>query len=288
MRIAVNLGLGLTAAAVATLTARHFALSGWPLAHADGWLVAGAGLLFLAAYGFKALGWRRVFARGPRPRRLALAAATGAASVTGMALPGRFDDVVRVAVVRRFRGSRAGIGAIVLSIVLVGFLDSAALAPLASVAAGLGAALIVVVMPRLAGVRQLGGFRIVRWLAVHSTGTIEAAKALVLISASWAARAVALYLLLGALGVSDSFVLALLFLCASAASSALPVAPAGAATQAGAGAAVLALSGVPASQAVAFAVAAQALLVLAGAAVVVAAGAWEARARFRPVLVSRY
>ena len=95
-------------------------------------------------------------------------------------------------------------------------------------------------------------------------------------------RAVALYLLFFALGLEASFVLALLFLCASAASAALPVAPAGAVTQAGAGAAVLALAGFGASRAVAFAVAAQGLIVLAGAAVVLLAGAWEARVRLLP------
>ena len=124
--------------AAAVLTVRHFVTSGWPLAHADPMLVLAAGALFLGAYAFKAFGWKRLFARGSRPSTRALAAATGAATVTGVALPGRFDDVVRVTVVRRFRGSRkTGFGAVCVSIVLVGFLDSAALTPLASVAAGL-------------------------------------------------------------------------------------------------------------------------------------------------------
>lgn len=299
----VRVGLVLAVAAVAALTVRHFLTTGWPLAKADGWLVGAAACLFLAAYAFKALGWRRVFGRESRPRPLALAAATGAASVTGVALPGRFDDVVRVAVVRRFRGSRAGIGAICLSIVLVGFLDSAALTPLASVAAGIthvppmlraglavvagagiGAALIVAAMPRLSRIRRVGSLRVARWIAEHSAGTLEATKALGFIAASWALRALALYVLLNALGVSNSFALALLFLCSSAASAALPVSPAGQATQAGAGAAALALAGVGTSEAIAFAVAAQALLVLAGAAVVVAAGAWEAGVRLRPAV----
>lgn len=220
-----------------------------------------------------------------------------------MALPGRFDDVVRIAVVRRFRSSKAGLGAICLSIVIVGFLDSAALTPLASVAAGvthipgtlraglalvaaagIGAAVIVVAMPRIGRSARLARFRIVRWLSSNSTKTREASKAWVLISVSWSLRALALYLLLGALGVSNSFALALLFLCASAASAALPVAPAGAATQAGAGAAALALGGIGTSEAVAFAIAAQGLIVLTGAAVVLGAGAWEAGLRLRPAV----
>lgn len=287
--------------AVAGFAVRHFLEAGWPLAGADPALVAAAAALFAGAFALKGLGWRRVFARHERPGAHALAAATGAATVTGVALPGRFDDLVRVAVTRRFRTSRAGVGTIVLSIVVVGFLDSAALAPLASVAAGFGsmpdlvraglglvagagagAWLLVVAMPRLGRVPFLGRFRISRWLAAHCASTGDSARALVLVACSWSLRAVALFLLLHALGVSHSFLLALLFLCASAASAALPVAPAGAATQAGAGAAALALSGVGAPQAVAFALSAQSLFVVAGAAVVAAAAAWEAGLRLRP------
>jgi len=285
-------------AAVSTLTIRHFVESGWPLGDADALAVGIAGGLFLVAYGFKAVGWRAVFAAGERPGSHALAAAAGAACVTGVALPGRFDDVVRVAVARRFGCMRAGLGTLVLSIVVVGFIDSAALAPLASIAAGLaetppgvraglalvaaagvGAAVIVVALPRLTISRRLRQFRLVRWLAANAACTRDASKAWLLISTSWSLRALAVYVLLGALGVSGSFAIALLFLCATAASAALPVAPAGAATQAGAGAAVLALSGIETSEAIAFAIAAQALLVVAGAAVVVAAGAWEAGKR---------
>src|SRR5262249_52218003 len=136
-KIALTACLSLVGVAAAALTVRHFVDNGWPLANADPWLVVAAGALFVGAYAAKALGWQRLFHRDVRPSAPALAAATGAATVTGVALPGRFDDVVRVTVVRRFRTSRAGLGAICLSIVLVGFLDSAALTPLASVAAGL-------------------------------------------------------------------------------------------------------------------------------------------------------
>src|SRR5262245_1607503 len=138
-KIALTACLSLVGVAAAALTVRHFVENGWPLANADPWLVVAAGALFIGAYAAKALGWKRLFHRDVRPSAPALAAATGAATVTGVALPGRFDDVVRVTVVRRFRTSRAGFGAICLSIVLVGFLDSAALTPLASIAAGLTA-----------------------------------------------------------------------------------------------------------------------------------------------------
>ena len=298
LRVGLTVCVSALGIAAAALAVRHFTTQGWPLAHADPLLVVAAGGLFLGAYAAKAFGWKRLFARDVRPSAPALAAATGAATVTGVALPGRFDDLVRVTVVRRFRTSRAGFGAICLSIVLVGFLDSAALTPFASVAAGLtdlsawpraGLAVvaaagicstaIVLLLPRLQRSRRLGRFRIVRWLGTHSTGTVEAAKAWFLIAGSWSLRAVALYVLFMALGLKASFVLSLLFLCASAASAALPVAPAGQATQAGAGAAILALAGVGASSAVAFALAAQGLIVVTGALVVLLAGAWEARGR---------
>ena len=84
-----------------------------------------------------------------------------------------------------------------------------------------------------------------------------------------------------------SFPLALGFLCASAASAAVPIGPAGAAMQAGAGATLLALSGVPKAEAVAFAVAAQALVVVTGAAVMLLVAAWQVGdARQRPRLAA--
>jgi uncharacterized membrane protein YbhN (UPF0104 family) len=303
-RRTLNVVFALAAAGATALAVRHFAKSGWPLQHADVGLVAAAAALFLAAYAFKALGWRRLFAGHERPSRHALAAAGGAASITGIALPGRFDDIVRLAVVRRFRGRgpKAGLGAVCLSLVVVGLVDSAAITPLASVAAGLtpssaglqaglalvaaagvAAALLVLWLPRLARTERLSRFRISGWVREHSACSRETTKAWLLVSASWSLRAVGLYVLLAALGVGGSFGLALLFLCATAASTALPIAPAGQATQAGAGAAILVVAGVHGSHAVAFAISAQALGILAGAAVVLMATIWEAGLRLRPL-----
>jgi uncharacterized membrane protein YbhN (UPF0104 family) len=301
VRRTLNLLSIVLAAAVTALSVRHFARAGWPLHGANPWLVAVAALIFVVSYAFKAHGWRRLFAHHERPDAHALAAASGAAACTGLALPGRFDDVVRVAVIRRFGAQRAGLGALCLSLVLVGLIDSAAITPLASVAAGLShdgagvraglslvaaagltAAVLVVALPRLSRTRRLARFRVFRWVRAHCACPREASKAWLLVSASWSLRALALYVLLAALGVSSSFPLALLFLCATAASTALPIAPAGAATQAGAGAAILVVAGVHTAPAVAFAVSAQALVILAGAAVVLGAAAWEARLRLRP------
>ena len=96
-----------------------------------------------------------------------------------------------------------------------------------------------------------------------------------LVSVSWALRGTAVFLLLNALSMRGSFPLALAFLCASAASAALPIAPAGAATQAGAGAAILVASGVHAGDAIAFSVAAQLLVVGTGAVVILTVAAWH-------------
>ena len=292
-RLFLNLGTGVLAIGVSILAARHFADIGWPLAHADIRLVALSGFLFLLAYAFKAYGWHRLFAPHERPRPLALAAAGGAASVTGAALPGRFDDVVRVAVVRR-AGSGAGVPTVCLSLFMLGLVDTAALMPLASTAAavsdtsvgvraalgvvafaGFGAAVVIAVLPRLTASGRFIRFRIARWMNERALCPRDAWKAWVLVLASWLTRVFGLFVLLAALDVSLSLPLALAFLCAAAASGALPVAPAGAATQAGAGAAILMASGISAAQAVSFAVAAQALLIVAGAAVLVFAAVWH-------------
>lgn len=292
-RLAVNLGSGALAIGVSVLAARHFASTGWPLAHASWGLVVAAGLLFLVGYLFKAFGWQRLFVPGERPESLALAAAGGAASVTGAALPGRFDDVVRIAVVRRYPGCPSGVGTLCLSLFTLGLIDAAALAPIAWVAAitsqdsslgaraglgvvaagGIAAAVIVLTLPRIVGSGYMLRFRLSGWLESRLTVPREARRAWLLVFASWTARAVAIFLLLAALGFPLSFPLAIAFLCAAAASGALPIAPAGAVTQAGTGAAILMASGFATGDAVAFAVAAQMLLILAGAIVVVLAAA---------------
>jgi uncharacterized membrane protein YbhN (UPF0104 family) len=300
-RVALTAGSVALAIGLSFLAVRHFAVTGWPLAHGRPALLVGAGLLFLVAYAFKAYGWRRLFAVGERPQPLARAAANGGASVTGVALPGRFDDVVRIAIVRRYPSCPAGVRSLCLSLFMLGLIDSVALAPLAAVAAfspghsnglraglaliaaaGIGAAALVVTLPRIAASERLLRFRLVRWLRPRTTSLRGASQAWALVSACWVVRAVALFLLLGAFGIGLSFPLALLFLCAGAAASALPIGPAGAATQIGAGAAVLVASGIGVSQAVGFAVAVQAMGVLAGGAILLSAAVWRIGLRLAP------
>jgi hypothetical protein len=297
-RRAFNIVWVVVALAVTVLGGWHFASAGWPLSHASPLLVALAGVLFLVAYPVKAFGWSRLFRKDERPRSSTLAAAGGAASITGIALPGRFDDVVRVAVVRRYPNCPAGVRVLVYSLFTLGLIDAVALMPLASVGAaltgsmairialaivaagGIGAAVVILVIPRVAVCGRFIRFRLARWVSVRAPSAREAGDAGIWVFASWIVRGVALLVLLEALGIGLSLPLAVIFLCAGAAAAALPVAPAGAATQAGAGAAILVTSGVAGHSAINFAVASQALVILAGAAIVAATATWHGGRRF--------
>jgi len=293
-RWAVAAGSGALVLALALLAARHFATTSWPLASGDPGLLVAAGLLLLLAQAFKAYGWGRLFTPDERPKALALAAGNGGAALIGIVLPGRFDDAMRVAVVRRYPGCPTGVRVLCLSLVMLGLIDSAALAPLAFAAAvfpgagtamraglavvavaGVAAAVVVLALPRLAASRRALRFRLGRWLSPRTTSRRAASQAWALVSACWLVRGVALFLLLGTLGIGFSAPLALLFLCAGAAAAALPIGPAGAATQVGAGGAALVASGVGASQALGVAISVGALGVFSGAAILLFAVAWR-------------
>jgi uncharacterized membrane protein YbhN (UPF0104 family) len=293
-RWAVAAGWAAFAIVLAALAARHFATTSWPLSHGHPGVLVAAGLLLLLAQGLKAYGWARLFAPDERPKPLALAAGNGGAALIGVVLPGRFDDAMRVAVVRRYPGCPAGVRALCLSLVMLGLIDSVALAPLAFAAlasqsagigvraglavvglAGVAAAAVILALPRLAASRRALRFRLGRWLSPRTTSRRAASEAWALVSGCWLVRAVALFLLLGTLGVGFSFPLALLFLCAGAAAAALPIGPAGAAAQIGAGAAALIASGVGASHALDVAVSVGALGVFSGAAIFLFAVVWR-------------
>jgi uncharacterized membrane protein YbhN (UPF0104 family) len=280
--------------ALAFLAVRHFATTSWPLSHGRPSLLVAAGLLLLVAQALKALGWSRLFTNRERPSPLALVAGNGGAAVIGLVLPGRFDDAMRIAVVRRYPGCPAGLRAISLSLVMLGLIDSAALAPLGAVAlafpeagiaaraglavvtaAGVAAAAVIVALPHLAESDRALRFRLGRWLSPRTTSLHRATQAWAFVFGCWLVRGVALFILLGTLGLGYSFPLALLFLCAGAAAAALPIGPAGAATQAGAGAAALAAAGAGTSQALAASVSVGALGVFSGAAVLLFAVAWS-------------
>lgn len=293
----------LASLAIAGLVVRHFVHKGWPLHRANFWLVGLAATIFVCAYAAKAWGWQRLFRREQRPAVLTLAAAGGAASVGGIALPGRCDEVIRVAVVRRCRRHRGSVGAVALTLVLLGLLDSAALTPLASAAvavddvggwmraglmvvaaAGVASAALMLFLPRIMRHRLAARFKLGRWVGENATPPREAAWAWLAVVTSWLLRALATFVLLAALGLGTDFALALAFVCAASAAAVLPVAPAGAAMQAGAGAAILVAAGVDRDQALAFGVAAQGVVMAAGALFVLALAAWHAQGRFAPRL----
>jgi hypothetical protein len=252
-------GVGLGSAAfmlvLAFLAVRHFATTSWPLSRGKPGLLVAAGLLLLLAQALKALGWARLFTNRERPSPLALVAGNGGAALIGVVLPGRFDDAMRIAVVRRYPGCPAGLAVVA--------------------GAGIAAAAVIVALPRLAGSERALRFRLGRWLSPRTTSLYRATQAWVFVIGCWLVRGVACFILLGTLGLGYSFPLALLFLCAGAAAAALPIGPAGAATQAGAGTAALAASGVGTSQALAASVSVGALGVFSGAAVLLFAFAWR-------------
>jgi hypothetical protein len=305
-RVAATIVSSVLAAGLLGIAIHHFATTGWPLAGGNPFVLASVGVLFLVAYALKAYGWRRLFRAEERPDALALAAAGGGASIMGVALPGRFDEAARVVIVRRYPGCPATVPTIFLSLFTLGLIDNVALSPLAVASAsfpglsfgvragftvvaagGLGAAVLVLALPRLTRTTRLLRYRIVRWLRPRAICARDATRAWGLVSASWAIRALALFLLLHTLGVATSLPLAIMYLCAGAASAAIPLGPAGAATQVTAGAALLVVAGVQVSSAVGFALAAQALLVLAGAAVFLAAVAWRTALGLRTALALR-
>jgi uncharacterized membrane protein YbhN (UPF0104 family) len=209
-------------------------------------------------------------------------------------------------IVRRYPGCPATVPTICLSLFTLGLIDNVALSPLAVASAsfpglsigvragftvvaagGLGAAALVLLLPRITRTTKLLRFRLVRWLRPRATCTRDAVRAWGLVTASWLIRALALFLLLHTFGVATSLPLAIMYLCAGAASAAIPIGPAGAATQVTAGAALLIVGGVQTSSAVGFALAAQALLVLAGAAAFAGAVAWRSALGLRTAFAVR-
>ena len=290
----MSLALAIVTTVILALAGRSLLDSGWPLAAGNPVVVAAAGFLFVVAYCFKAYGWRRLFAANERPGALALAAAGGGASIMGVVLPGRFDEVVRITIVRRYPGCPVSVRGLCLSLVTLGLIDAVALSPLATSAAmfpgnsaavragfivlglgGMGAAAVVLALPRLSRRGRLARFRVIQWLAPRATPWREATRASGLVLTSWLIRAVAVLLLLATFGIGLSLPLAIMFICAGAASAAFPIGPAGAATQITAGTALLSVTGVETSEALGFALAAQALLILSGGAIFLTAIAWR-------------
>lgn len=293
-RHAVGIGSAASMLALLFFAGRHFATTSWPLSTGDPAVLVAVGLLLLVAQAFKAFGWARLFAHAERPSVLALAAGNGGAALMGLVLPGRFDEAMRIAVVRRYPGCPASVYTLAFSLVMLGLIDSVALAPIAMAAfllpsggsavraglgvvavGGIGAAAVVATLPRMAASRRARWFRLGRWADPRTTSLRIATQAWAFVTICWILRALAVFLLLGTVGVGFSPSLALLFLVAGAAAAALPLGPAGAATQVGAGVTALVASGIGTSEALGAAVSVGALGVFSGATVLLVAVGWR-------------
>jgi hypothetical protein len=219
-RWALAAGTGAGTLALAALATRHFATMSWPLSSRQPGVLVAAALLLVLAQALKAFGWGRLFTPSERPGVVALAAGNGGAALVGILLPGRFDDAMRIAVVRRFPNCPAGVRVLCLSLVMLGLIDCVALAPLALAgavlagsgtgvriglaivaAAGVASAALISVLPQVAASRRTLRFRLGRWVSTRTTSPRHASQSWALVSACWYVRAVAFFLLLGALGV---------------------------------------------------------------------------------------
>jgi hypothetical protein len=263
------------------LVARRLSEASWPLEGAHRPLVIFATAAYLASFGFRAFGWRRLFPAHERPDGARCLAACGAAAASGVVLPFRLDYVVKIFTLRRLGGVRLGLETIGISIVALGMVDAVAMLPLAVSAlatAGpvLRAPLIVVVLFCIGclGILALGQ-RVRRLPLVGRSGRLHAVyrqaadttrlsrstvAAGLLLLGCWTSRAVGSTLLLSAIGIGFSPTLALAVLCMSGATSILPITAGGAVVGMGATAGVLFALGVTKGAAVNFALASGLLL----------------------------
>jgi uncharacterized membrane protein YbhN (UPF0104 family) len=139
------------------------------------------------------------------------------------------------------------------------------IAMLVVIGVGTGAAMVAAALPSVRTSERLTRRGFGHWLALHApVSRRDALWSWILVCGSWLTRAAALLLLLDALGLRPSFAIAAAYVAAGAGANALPVGPAGAATEAGAGAAVLAGAGIATPQAIALAATAQGLTAASG------------------------
>jgi uncharacterized membrane protein YbhN (UPF0104 family) len=276
-KVAVGIGFCVFSLVACVLLARHLTSASWPLEGARLAFVVASGVASLAAFAFRALGWRSVFPRDDRPDAARCLAACGAASASTAVLPFRLDYFVKIATVRRLSGGRSlGIDTVVLSIVALGIVDAVALLPLslsafAATGNGFRAPLALVVLfnagclgvllagPRVARLPLVGRSR--RATALFGrVGTISALTpstllAAVWLFAGWVARIVAGACLLVALGAEPSPMFVLVVLCMAGMMSVVPITAGGGVATVGASAAVLLALGVSKDVAINFSLA---------------------------------
>jgi uncharacterized membrane protein YbhN (UPF0104 family) len=291
--------LPLAGLATAYLAVSHFSHSVWPLAHANVLLVVASSLVIGLSYVCRAIAWQLLFRRRERPCRGALMAASGAASVSGTVLPGRLDWAVKFVVLRKLRRKRVGMETIAVSLGSLALLDAVAIAPLAVAAIVAAqtttlkaASAVVLVGGVAAAVVYLRAASLLRHRALNRwpkvAGILESAAhrvadhrdsvlATLALTICWICRAAGLLLLLAAMEISFSPMLALVFVVLTAAAVVINFLPIGPAVQLGAGTAVLIGSHISAEKAATFALASNLLFVFAAATGSLLGVVWYAR-----------
>ena len=270
--------------AASFLVARRLTSASWPLQEADVALVFLAGAAYLASFGFRALGWQRVFPRRERPDCARCLAACGASAASGTVLPFRLDYLVKISMLHRLRGVTLGLDTIVLSIVTLGMVDAVAMLPLAIMAISTSGALflgpltvvilfclsctgILIAGPRLVRLplihRWTRATTICRRVSESATITRSTFVAGGFLFGCWTSRALGSVCLLMALGTGFSPTFALVVLCLSAAAAILPITAGGAVASMGATAGILFALGVSKDVAINFSLASALLLTVA-------------------------
>jgi lysylphosphatidylglycerol synthase-like protein len=283
-RLVVAATFALLALGASILVARRLTDSSWPLDHAEPALVAAAALAYLASLVFRARAWHRLFPHDECPDQGRCLASVGAGAASGAVLPFRLDYVIKVGMLQRLGGIRIGLGAIALSIVSLGMIDSIAMLPLSIsatatsnsllrgpllivVAFGIGCCTLLVAsrhLMRLPVLRHSHRLRILgEHVARHTmpAGRRDAIIAWCYLFACWSSRAFGSAALLSALGFSFSPETALAVICLSAAAAVIPITSGGAVVNAGAAAAILLATGVGKDIAINFSLASGLLLV---------------------------
>ena len=280
-RLLGGIAFSLLSLGACVLVARYLSDASWPLDGAHVPLVFLAGCSYLASFGFRGLGWHRLFPSHERPDAARCLAACGAAAASGVVLPFRLDYVVKISTLRALGGVRLGLTTIAVSIVALGMVDAVAMLPLAVAALAtsgpvLRAPLIVVVLFCIGclGILTLGQ-RVTRlpllgrsarlhtvYRRVANSTRLSRATLVagLLLLGCWTTRALGSTLLLSALGVRFSPTLALVVLCMSAATAILPITAGGAVAGMGTTAGVLFALGVSKGVALNFALASGLLL----------------------------
>jgi len=276
--------------AAAVLVARRLTHSSWPLDNVRPSLAIAAGFAYLASYGLRARGWRRLFPAEQRPDQSCCLASVGAAAATGVVLPFRLDYLIKVGVLRKLGGVRVGLEAIVLSIISLGMIDAVAMLPLSIsatatsgsllrgpllivVAFGVVCCTLLVAGPHLLRLPLLRKSRRLGTAATHvshhrgSKGRRGASVAWFYLFACWSARVFGSAALLAALGFSFSPTVALSVICLAAAAGVVPITSGGLVVNASASAGILLALGVNRDIAINFSLASALLLLMSAVAV---------------------